>query len=100
IRDFHVTGVQTCALPIYKVFERAGTDLHAKMSLPMTAAALGCELKLETFDGEQRINVEPGAQDGDTVTLSELGVPRLRGGKRGEIGRASCRGDSVDVEGR
>ncbi|MEG2424129.1 DnaJ C-terminal domain-containing protein, partial [Glutamicibacter sp.] len=66
-------------------FERAGTDLHAKMSLPMTAAALGCELKLETFDGGQSINVEPGAQDGDTVTLPSLGVPRLRGGKRGDI---------------
>jgi len=69
----------------HKVFERAQTDLHAKMSLPMTAAALGCELKLETFDGEQPINVEAGAQDGDTVTLPGLGVPRLRGGKRGDI---------------
>jgi molecular chaperone DnaJ len=46
---------------------------------------LGCELKLETFDGEQQINVESGAQDGDTMTLPGLGVPRLRGGKRGDI---------------
>src|SRR5690606_40036318 len=28
IRDFHVTGVQTCALPIYKEnWSQAGTDL-------------------------------------------------------------------------
>ncbi|GAB3619617.1 molecular chaperone DnaJ [Glutamicibacter endophyticus] len=69
----------------HKIFERDHNDLHAKMSLPMTAAALGCELKLETFDGEQTVNVESGAQDGDTVTLPGLGVPRLRGGKRGDI---------------
>ncbi|HJX79789.1 MULTISPECIES: molecular chaperone DnaJ [Micrococcaceae] len=69
----------------HKVFERAQTDLHAKMTIPMTAAALGCELKLETFDGEQQINVESGAQDGDTMTLPGLGVPRLRGGKRGDV---------------
>jgi len=69
----------------HKIFERANNDLHAKMSIPMTAAALGCELKLETFDGEQSIQVEPGAQEGHTVTLPGLGVPRLRGGKRGDI---------------
>ncbi|WP_417373644.1 molecular chaperone DnaJ [Glutamicibacter protophormiae] len=69
----------------HKVFERSGNDLHAKMTIPMTAAALGCELKLETFDEEQTLNVEPGAQDGDTLTLAGLGVPRLRGGKRGDI---------------
>ncbi|WP_404291430.1 molecular chaperone DnaJ [Glutamicibacter arilaitensis] len=69
----------------HKVFERAQTDLHAKMTIPMTGAALGCELKLETFDGEQQITVESGAQDGDTITLPGLGVPRLRGGKRGDI---------------
>ena len=69
----------------HKVFERANNDLHANMSIPMTAAALGCELKLETFDGEQTIQVEAGAQDGQTVTIQGLGVPRLRGGKRGDI---------------
>ena len=31
------------------------------------------------------IEVESGAQSGDTVRLPGLGVPRLRGGKRGDI---------------
>src|SRR5690606_40977482 len=31
IRDFHVTGVQTCALPILAVFDDTGKRLTAKM---------------------------------------------------------------------
>ncbi|MBV1778469.1 molecular chaperone DnaJ [Paeniglutamicibacter sp. ABSL32-1] len=69
----------------HKIFERDGVDLHARMNVPMTAAALGADLELETFDGTQVIEVESGAQSGDTVRLPGLGVPRLRGGKRGDI---------------
>jgi molecular chaperone DnaJ len=36
---------------------REGDDLHATLSVPMTAAALGTELTLETFDGEQPITI-------------------------------------------
>ncbi|MDO5743945.1 MAG: molecular chaperone DnaJ [Micrococcaceae bacterium] len=69
----------------HKIFERDGVDLHARMSVPMTAAALGADLELETFDGAQVVEVESGAQSGDTVHLPGLGIPRLRGGKRGDI---------------
>lgn len=69
----------------HKIFEREGVDLHASMNVPMTAAALGADMTLETFDGPQTIEVESGAQSGDTVRLSGFGVPRLRGGKRGDI---------------
>src|SRR5690606_39807716 len=39
IRAFHVTGVQTCALPIYLAYSWAGTFRHA-WTLP-TAVGLG-----------------------------------------------------------
>lgn len=69
----------------HAVFEREGHDLHATLRIPMTAAALGTDMKLETFDGEQDIQIEPGTQSADTVKLSQLGVPRLRGGSRGDL---------------
>lgn len=69
----------------HAVFEREGNDLHATLRIPMTAAALGTDLKLETFDGEKDIQIEPGTQSADTVKLSQLGVPRLRGGNRGDL---------------
>lgn len=69
----------------HEVFTRSGNDLHATMTLPMTAAALGTELKLDTFDGEETITVKPGTQSGDEVTLRDLGVGSLRGSGRGDI---------------
>ncbi|GHD02098.1 molecular chaperone DnaJ [Zhihengliuella salsuginis] len=69
----------------HNVFEREGNDLHATMSVPMTAATLGTDLKFDTFDGEQDITIDPGTQSGQTVRLKELGVPRLRGAGRGDL---------------
>jgi molecular chaperone DnaJ len=66
-------------------FLRDGDDLHATVSVPMTAAALGTELTLETFDGEQPISVKPGTQSGEIVNLRALGVTHLRGYGRGDL---------------
>src|SRR5690606_40593012 len=43
IRDFHVTGVQTCALPIYSSANRNGEKARAAMAgcLPRMAAPAG-----------------------------------------------------------
>lgn len=69
----------------HAVFERDGVDLHAAVTLPMTAASLGTTVKLDTFDGPQEVTVEPGTQNGHTQRIADLGVPRLRGGGRGNI---------------
>lgn len=69
----------------HETFTRESDDLHARMTVPMTAAALGATLSLETFDGAQEVGVAAGVQSGDTVTLKGLGVTRLRGGGRGDI---------------
>ncbi|WP_154605433.1 MULTISPECIES: molecular chaperone DnaJ [Arthrobacter] len=66
-------------------FLREGDDLHATLSVPMTAAALGTELTLETFDGEQPITIKPGTQAGEIITLRNLGVTHLRGYGRGDL---------------
>ncbi|WP_284974585.1 molecular chaperone DnaJ [Arthrobacter sp. efr-133-TYG-104] len=67
------------------VFVREGDDLHATLSVPMTAAALGTEVQLETFDGEQDIDVKAGTQSGEIITLRGLGVTHLRGYGRGDL---------------
>ncbi len=51
----------------------------------MTAAALGATLAMDTFDGEQQLDVKRGAQSGDTTTLRGLGVTHLRGQGRGDV---------------
>jgi molecular chaperone DnaJ len=68
------------------LFTRDGDDLHCHVGLPMTAAALGTEISLETLDGQQSITVKPGTQSGTVVTLRAQGVPHLqRGVGRGDL---------------
>jgi molecular chaperone DnaJ len=51
----------------------------------MTAAALGTDVTLETFDGPQEIDVKAGTQSGEIITLRGLGVTHLRGYGRGDL---------------
>jgi molecular chaperone DnaJ len=69
----------------HPTFERHGVDLHAAVPVPMTAAALGTSLKLETLDGPVDIEVKPGTQSGTVIPLRGRGVPRLRSNSRGDL---------------
>lgn len=69
----------------HPVFQRNGDQLHATLKLPMTAAALGATLEVETLDGMQNVNVKPGTQSGQTVIIRNFGMPRLRGSGRGDL---------------
>ncbi|NHN54195.1 molecular chaperone DnaJ [Calidifontibacter sp. DB0510] len=69
----------------HPTFQRQGDDLHCSVELPMTAAALGTSLPLETFDGERAVEVSPGTQAGDVITLKGLGVTHLRTNIRGDL---------------
>ncbi len=69
----------------HPTFQRRGDDLHATVEVPMTAAALGATLAIDTFDGSRQIDVRPGTQSGDRQTLRGLGVTHLRGSGRGDL---------------
>ncbi|PZR53661.1 molecular chaperone DnaJ [Xylanimonas oleitrophica] len=69
----------------HEVFVRRGDDLHCTLPVPMTAAALGTVLELETLDGQQEIDLRPGTQPGQVVTLKGLGVGHLHSGGRGDL---------------
>ncbi len=69
----------------HPVFTRQGDDLHCTVSLPMTAAALGIEIPLETLDGEEKVEVPQGTQSGYEHVLGSHGVPHLRGQGRGTL---------------
>jgi molecular chaperone DnaJ len=70
----------------HPVFTREGDDLHCEVTLPMTAAALGTTVSLETLDGPETLTVQPGTQAGSVLTLRARGVPHLsRGVGRGDL---------------
>ena len=69
----------------HPVFTRRGDDLHCTISVPMTAAALGTTVLLDTLDGAEEIDVRPGTQPGQVVELPGRGVTHLRGSGRGDL---------------
>ena len=69
----------------HPVFTRRGDDLHCSVELPMTAAALGTVIEVETLDGARNVDVRPGTQPNEVVTLRGLGVGRLHAGGRGDL---------------
>lgn len=69
----------------HPIFQRNGDQLHATLTLPMTAAALGATLDLETLDGTSSVTIKAGTQSGETVVLRNLGMPRLRSSGRGDL---------------
>jgi molecular chaperone DnaJ len=76
--------VEIVELP-HDVFTRRGDDIHCTVEVPMTAAALGTMLKLETLDGTEDFEVRAGSQSGESSTMRGLGVAHLRGGGRGDL---------------
>jgi len=70
----------------HETFTRDGADLHCRITLPMTAAALGTDLVLPTLeDGEEKLDIRAGTQNGAVLTMRGKGVPRLRSSARGDL---------------
>jgi len=76
--------VEVRELP-HETFTRDGADLHCNVTLPMTAAALGTTLVLQTLDSEEKIEIRPGTQSGSVLNFRSKGVPRLRSSARGDL---------------
>lgn len=68
-----------------EVFVRDGDDLRMEIPLPVTAAALGTTVRIDTFDGARDLDILPGTQPGDEIRLKGIGVTPLRSDKRGDL---------------
>jgi molecular chaperone DnaJ len=69
----------------HDVYSRKGDDLHCRVTVPMTAAALGTRLAIKTLDGEENVDVRAGTQPNATMRIRGKGVPHLRGTGRGDL---------------
>lgn len=63
-----------------------GPDLHCELAVSFPTACLGGMAKIPRLGGgELSVEVQAGTQPGDTVRISGLGMPRIRGGGTGDI---------------
>src|SRR5215831_13163532 len=69
----------------HTIFERQADDLHCTVTIPMTAAALGAALSVETLDGARELDIRPGTQSGQVIPMYGLGVRHLNSSGRGDL---------------
>ncbi len=84
------------AVTEHDTFRRDGENLEMVVKLPMTAAALGTTVDVATLEAEWEnsdvedrkvaVEVPAGTQSGTRIALKGRGVPKLRGGGRGDLG--------------
>jgi molecular chaperone DnaJ len=69
----------------HDVFSRDGDDLLATLELQMTDAILGTTTTLSALDGEVTVEIRPGAQSAEVITIKDRGITKLRGSGRGDL---------------
>lgn len=80
----------------HEVFRRDGDNLEMAVKVPMTAAALGSQVPIMTLEAERddsaeedrtvEFEIPAGTQSGTRIAVKGRGVPKLRGGGRGDLG--------------
>lgn len=66
-------------------FVREGDDLITVLSVPAPLAALGATLQAPTLDGTAEVEISPGTQPGEVISIRGEGMPELRRGRRGSL---------------
>ncbi len=66
-------------------FDRDGDNLVERLHLTMTQAALGADIKYETLDNVEDLNIPAGTQTGQVFRIKGRGVPRLESRGRGDL---------------
>lgn len=66
-------------------FVREGDDLITVLSVPAPLAALGGTLPAPTLDGSTDVQISPGTQPGEVISVRGQGMPELRRGRRGDL---------------
>ncbi|HCQ65215.1 MAG TPA: molecular chaperone DnaJ [Rhodobacteraceae bacterium] len=70
----------------HPIFDREGVNLHCRVPVSVTAAALGGDIEVPTIDGgRSRVKIPAGSQSGRQMRLRSKGMPALRGNALGDM---------------
>jgi len=69
----------------HETYSRNGDDLLATVEVHMTDAILGTVVTLPALDGDVEVEIKPGTQSAEIITVKERGITRLRGSGRGDL---------------
>lgn len=68
-----------------EVFSRDNDDLLCTLEIQMTDAILGTTTTFAGLDGDVTLELKPGTQGADIVTVRDRGITHLRGSGRGDL---------------
>jgi len=70
----------------HRLFRRDGANIHCRVPIPMTTAALGGSIEVPTVEGSRtRVTIPTGAQSGQQFRLKGKGMRILRSDARGDM---------------
>ncbi|MBO3664151.1 molecular chaperone DnaJ [Microbacterium stercoris] len=69
----------------HPVFSRDGDDLLATLEVSMPDAILGANVTIDALDGPVDLEIRPGVQAGDVLTIKDRGITGLRTANRGDL---------------
>jgi molecular chaperone DnaJ len=71
----------------HSIFQREGSDLHCRVPVPMTTAALGGSIQVPTIEGGKvKVTIPAGTQSGRQFRLKDKGMSVMRSsGLRGDM---------------
>ena len=69
----------------HEIFERDGDDLHCRVPVGLTTAALGGSIEVPTLGGKAEIELPEGTQHGKTFRLRGKGIKGLRSSYPGDL---------------
>ncbi|MFT2816517.1 molecular chaperone DnaJ [Leifsonia sp. A12D58] len=67
------------------VFSRNGDDLLCTLEVQMADAILGTTATIKGLDGDLEVELKPGTQSAEIITVKDRGVTKLRGSGRGDL---------------
>jgi len=69
----------------HPLFRRQGDDLQVEVPVTYAEAALGAEIDVPTMNGRVKMKLPAGTSSGQRLRLAGCGMPRMRGGGRGDL---------------
>jgi len=68
----------------HKFFEREGDHVFCRIPISMTDATLGTEIEVPTLNGDRKLVIPKGTQNGKILRFAGMGFPSLRGRGQGD----------------
>jgi len=79
--DLHVV----VRVDAHEIFHRDGDNLLLELPISFTQAALGAQIRVPTLEGQTDLSIPRGTQHATAFKIPSLGLPNLRGGRRGDV---------------